>query len=366
MIAPCRHAFAGRLAVHGIVGLEECLARRPSRRSSGFACEVGRSTAARGRSATCRDRRGRRPAARRLQRRSARRSSATRRRLFRGTARRPPHESSETTQSRPSGSRSSLERSTHDAGFPFRRFTADTRMRGSRVTHSRGARAPGRARLSRSCGSRGALDRVRDEQRHGVRRTVEDRSRRACRVLERDAFMITWANPAVAAARGSAAQIAGALRAVRPQLRGGRSLGVSPAADVLGIVRAPAGFPGRSASAPCGAGGRAGLVEGARRGLRRPGGRREARAARAGTRLRPVRRGIVSFEDHIPYYADHDRARGGVSRRERRAYAGRVDPAARGRLAGRGSPRSATRRSGGLDRVRGRRDSPDVASSASR
>ena len=141
--------------------------------------------------------------------------------------------------------------------------------------------------------------------------TVEAALARALlEILERDAFMIVWASrltlPLVESAGPGSREL---VRSVWPPLCRRRPVGHSPAAHDprhrprAGRVSGGIGRRGRRSSD-----GRAGLAQSARRGLRRSLCRRQARVAPAGPRSRAGGEQIASFDDHILYYADHDRA----------------------------------------------------------
>ena len=151
--------------------------------------------------------------------------------------------------------------------------------------------------------------------------------------------MIVWANrlslPLVESAGPGRATV---FERTGLALRRRRSLGLPPPADACSAssVR-PRAFPARSASAPA-----------RPRPSSGPGGRRSPRRsppASAGAKLALLDPGrdlgprgerIASFEDHIRFYADHDRAgAAGFLDASGERDAGGVGPAARGRRAGR-------------------------------
>ena len=136
-----------------------------------------------------------------------------------------------------------------------------------------------------------------------------------CEVLERDAFMIVWSTslplPLLdwSAPRAPLGARRRALRCDRPRVHGRRPLGL-PRPPVAARRRPRSGRASGCSRRRRGDGtdARAGMVEGAERGVLGPVGGREARAPRTaairhGRQPRPR-----SFEDHIRHYADGSRA----------------------------------------------------------
>jgi ribosomal protein S12 methylthiotransferase accessory factor len=206
------------------------------------------------------------------------------------------------------------------AGFPFEPFTRETRVlwvRGHSLADGRGAWLPaelvflgdvadsGSARIGYATSSGMACsESVEQGLVHGL-----------CELLERDAFMIVWANrlslpaldltsdPELAELERSFFAPTG-LSYVAIDLSVFHRL-----PTVLGVVRAPAWYPGA-----LGVG--AGTAPTVKRAVWKA--LSEAFASRsAGPKLSVLERrgeygpegaGVVSFEDHIAYYADHRRA----------------------------------------------------------
>jgi ribosomal protein S12 methylthiotransferase accessory factor len=206
------------------------------------------------------------------------------------------------------------------AGFPFRRFTAETQVawvQGQSLPDRRPAYLPaelvflgdataaGQAPIGYATSSGMACGETADEVN----------ARGLCEVLERDAFMIVWANRLslpLLEASGSES-IAGLDRALFART-GLPYAAVDLSAfhrlpTVLGVVRAPAGYPG---AVGVGAGTAPTVERAWWKALS------EAFAARAaGAKLAllvperesaPGGAGVVSFEDHIRYHADHRHA----------------------------------------------------------
>ncbi len=205
-------------------------------------------------------------------------------------------------------------------GFPFRPFTSDTRVpwvRGYALADRSPAWLPAELVFLGDVGDQGAT-RIGYATSSGMAcaESVEQGLMRGlCELLERDAFMIVWANRLSLPALDLASD---------PQLeeldrRLFAPTGLSYVAidlsvfhrlpTVLGVVRAPAWCPGA-----LGVG--AGTAPTVKRAVWKA--LSEAFASRsAGPKLSMLERshdygpegaGVASFEDHIAYYADHGRA----------------------------------------------------------
>ena len=189
--------------------------------------------------------------------RSARRSSGTPRRTCPARAARRRHRraSSATRQSRRSGSRSSPSASSRSRASRSGPSRADTRVawvEGRALPGGGRAWLPAELVLPRAGRARGrAADRLRDEQRARLRRepSTTRSSAALCELLERDAFMIVWANrlslPLLDRAGQRRTALDAAVRANRPRVRRPSTSPPSTALPaVLGVVRAPDGVPG--------------------------------------------------------------------------------------------------------------------------
>ena len=208
----------------------------------------------------------------------------------------------------------------HDcAGFPFRPFTARSRVawvEGHSLPDGRPAWLPAALVFLADLGEEGG-DRIGYATSSGMAcsRSVGDALVRSlCEVLERDAFMIVWANrlslPRLDWSRDD--QLSALDRTLfAPTGLAYTAIDLSPfhrLPSVLAVVRAPVGHPG---ALGVGAGTAPDLERAWWKALA------EAFASRsAGAKLRlvhgggaPARDEVLSFDDHIRYHADAGRSR---------------------------------------------------------
>ena len=298
-------------------------------------------------------------------RRSARHSSGTPRRTSRTNGSWSPRPgSSETRRWRPSGLRSSRPGNMPRAGSPSGRSRREHRVpwvAGYSLPEGRPAWLPaelvflgdsvpaGKERIGYATSSGMACAEQADDAF----------VRGLCEVLERDAFMVVWANrlslPRLdwTARRADPRARPEAVCPARAGLRGDRPLAVPPAADGARDRPRPGRLPRR---ARCrrrnGADHGARVVEGALGGVR--GARRSAKLALLDDSAPTADRAVASFEDHIRFYADHGRAARTAFLDAEPATASRsapIDPS-RADLAGRpGCGAMRSRRGGGLERL---------------
>jgi ribosomal protein S12 methylthiotransferase accessory factor len=205
------------------------------------------------------------------------------------------------------------------AGFPFRRFTADTEVawaEGRALPSGEPAWLPAElVYLADTASADGPIGYATSSGAACGETSAETIERGLCELLERDAFMIVWA----AGLSMPLLDWAGAPELVELDRRYFAPAGLAYTAvdlspihgvpSVLGVVRAPPGFAG---ALGVGAGTAATIERAWLKALA------EAFAARsAGAKLEllerrsygPYGEGVGSFEDHIRYYADERRAR---------------------------------------------------------
>ncbi len=199
-------------------------------------------------------------------------------------------------------------------GFPFRPFTADARIpwiEGREIATGRPAFLPAElVYLGRVPGAEGSIGYATSSGIACGETAGEALARALFELLERDAFMIAWASrltlPLVESAGPASRTVfeRSGLRFAAVDLSAIHGL-----PTILGVVRAPSGFPGAlgvgAAAAP--------TVEQAwRKALGEAFAVRSAGAKLslldAGRDLGPCGERIASFDDHILFYADHDRA----------------------------------------------------------